>query len=51
MISKTKDSFDVIQCDSPVQLMEYILSREADRGMPLDKVSKVGSFGEAAYIV
>ena len=41
VIPKTKDSFDVIQCDSPVQLVEYILSRETDRGMPLDKVSKV----------
>ena len=26
MISKSKDSFDVIQCDSPVQLVEFILS-------------------------
>ena len=43
MISKdlSKDSFDVIQCDSPVQLVEYILSKEKDQGMSLDKISQV----------
>ena len=41
VISKSKDSFDVIQCDSPVQLVEFILSKGKDQGMSLDNISKV----------
>ena len=31
----------MIQCDSPVQLVEFILSKGKDQGMSLDNISKV----------